>query len=89
MRMEPPPSPPWAMGTMRAATAAAEPPLEPPGVRERSQGLRVAPKSRGSVYGARPNSGGNGTQSLRKASPFLSHSQMWATPLSRSTNRAA
>ena len=30
MRIEPPPSLAWASGTMRAATAAAEPPLEPP-----------------------------------------------------------
>ncbi len=57
MRMEPPPSPPWAMGTMPAATAAAEPPLEPPGVRSVSQGLWVGPKRRGSVVGRRPNSG--------------------------------
>ncbi len=43
MRIEPPPSLAWATGTMPEATAAAEPPLEPPGERERSQGLRVAP----------------------------------------------
>jgi hypothetical protein len=30
--MEPPPSPPEAIGTMPPATAAAEPPLDPPGV---------------------------------------------------------
>src|SRR3989304_4234017 len=52
MRMEPPPSPPWAMGTMPAATAAAEPPLEPPAVRPLSQGLRVGPNRRGSGQGA-------------------------------------
>ena len=33
IRVEPPPSLPWAIGTMPAATAAPEPPLEPPGVR--------------------------------------------------------
>ena len=43
IRIEPPPSLAWAIGTMPAATAAPEPPLEPPGVRSRSQGLRVAP----------------------------------------------
>ena len=43
--MEPPPSPPVARGTTPAATNAAEPPLEPPGVRETSQGLRVMPVS--------------------------------------------
>src|SRR5207237_1145169 len=42
-RMEPPVSVPSAPGTKRAATAAAEPPDEPPGVRSRSQGLRVGP----------------------------------------------
>jgi hypothetical protein len=43
MRMEPPPSEAWAMGTIPAATAAAAPPLEPPGVRLVSHGLRVGP----------------------------------------------
>ena len=41
--MEPMPSAACATGTMPAATAAAEPPLEPPGVREGAQGLRVTP----------------------------------------------
>ena len=41
MRIEPPPSLAWAIGTMPAATAAPEPPLEPPVERSRSQGLRV------------------------------------------------
>ena len=57
MRMEPPPSEAWAMGTTPAATAAAEPPLEPPGVLRVSQGLQVGPKSVGSVTGLRPSSG--------------------------------
>ncbi len=43
MRIEPPPSLAWAIGTMPAATAAAEPPLEPPAERSVSQGLRVGP----------------------------------------------
>ena len=43
MRTLPMPSLPWATGTIPAATAAADPPLEPPGVRARSQGLRVMP----------------------------------------------
>jgi hypothetical protein len=38
-RMEPPVSVPVAAGTRRAATAAAEPPEEPPGTRLRSQGF--------------------------------------------------
>ena len=57
MRIEPPPSLPWASGTMPGATAAAAPPEEPPGVRSVSQGLRVGPKRRGSVTGRIPNSG--------------------------------
>ena len=43
MRIEPPPSLAWPIGTMPAATAAAEPPLEPPGEWPGSQGLRVGP----------------------------------------------
>src|SRR5262245_4489630 len=57
MRMDPPPSPAWARGTRPAATAAADPPLDPPGERSGSQGLRVAPWRAGSVVGCRPSSG--------------------------------
>ncbi len=57
IRIEPPPSPAWATGTMPDATAAALPPLEPPGERSRSQGLCAAPWASGSVVGSRPNSG--------------------------------
>src|SRR5204863_10141498 len=44
-RMEPPVSNPEASGTQRAATAAAEPPLDPPGVRSIAHGLRTAPNA--------------------------------------------
>ena len=57
IRSEPPPSLPCAIGTRPAATAAAEPPEEPPGVRVVSHGLRVGPVWRGSVVGRIPNSG--------------------------------
>ena len=57
MRIDPVPSPPEAPATMRAATAAAEPPLEPPGDTSRFQGLRVGPASAGSVAQWLPNSG--------------------------------
>ena len=57
IRIEPPPSLPCATGTVPDATAALEPPDEPPGVRSVSQGLRVAPLRRGSVTGGMPNSG--------------------------------
>jgi hypothetical protein len=43
IRIEPPPSLACAIGTIPAATAAPEPPLEPPGVRVVSQGFFVAP----------------------------------------------
>ena len=55
--MEPPPSLAPATGTMPAATAAAEPPEEPPGVRVGSQGLRAGPQACGSVTFLAPNSG--------------------------------
>ena len=46
-RIEPAPSAALAIGTTRAATALAAPPLEPPGVWSGCQGLRVSPKSGG------------------------------------------
>ena len=45
-RIEPPVSVPVAAGSRRAATAAAEPPDEPPGTRARSQGLRTGAEGR-------------------------------------------
>ncbi len=44
MRIEPPPSLAWAAATRPAATAAAEPPLEPPGERVGSQGFLRGPE---------------------------------------------
>src|SRR5580704_17405625 len=57
MRIDPPPSLPTPPAEQPAAIAAASPPLEPPGVRERSQGLFVRPYSRLSVSYAIKNSG--------------------------------
>src|SRR6478735_10895326 len=57
IRIEPPPSPPMPTGTIPDETAAAVPPLEPPGVRVRSHGLRVLPRETDSVKGNAPNSG--------------------------------
>src|SRR5215469_15803011 len=48
-RMEPPVSVPRLAMHSFAATAAAEPPEEPPGMRSMSQGLRVTPKAEFSV----------------------------------------
>jgi len=39
--IEPMPSPPWAIGTIPAATAAALPPEDPPGTRSVFHGFRV------------------------------------------------
>src|SRR5271166_6917000 len=55
-RIEPPVSEPRARGTNPAATAAAEPPEEPPGTRLGSRGLRVAPKAEFSVDDPMANS---------------------------------
>ncbi len=57
IRIDPPPSEPVAHGTMPAATAAAEPPEEPPGVRAESQGLRVTPLAALAVHGKIISSG--------------------------------
>ena len=46
MRADPPPSVAVAIGTMPADSAAAEPPLDPPGDHRGSQGLRVGPNTR-------------------------------------------
>src|SRR5712691_5336370 len=46
MRTLPPPSEPVQKGTWPPATAADDPPLEPPGVRSGFQGLRLIPHSR-------------------------------------------
>ena len=57
MRMEPPMSDPVARMDSPAASAAPEPPEEPPGVSSVFQGLRVTPHSLECVYGAQQNSG--------------------------------
>src|SRR4051812_43198330 len=44
-RIEPPVSVPMDKGAIDAAIAAAEPPLDPPGIRVVSQGLRVGKKA--------------------------------------------
>ena len=51
-RIEPPVSEPKAQGAKYAATAAALPPPEPPGIRLVSHGLRVGPKAECSVEDA-------------------------------------
>src|SRR5437764_3766395 len=48
-RTDPPVSDPSAAGTMRAATATAEPPDDPPGTRVVSHGLHAGPNAECSV----------------------------------------
>src|SRR5690606_13931256 len=57
MRTEPPPSVPSESGPIPRATAAADPPDEPPEVRDASHGLPVLPVSGLSVTPFQPNSG--------------------------------
>ena len=56
-RMEPPPSVPSASGAQPAATAAAAPPLDPPGVSAGFQGLPVVPNRGLEVKPSSVNSG--------------------------------
>lgn len=55
-RMEPPVSVPMASGASKEASAAEEPPPEPPGTRLRSQGLPVGPYALFSVEDPMANS---------------------------------
>ena len=55
-RIEPPVSVPMASGASYAATAAAEPPDEPPGILVRSHGLWLGPKAEFSVEEPMANS---------------------------------
>ena len=57
MRIEPPASLPMDRRTTPAATAAAQPPLLPPGVSDGFHGLRVMPKAGLSVMPFQLNSG--------------------------------
>src|SRR3989338_10494700 len=54
--MDPPVSDPKAANAMSAATAAAEPPLDPPGTRSKSQGFRAVPKAEVSQDDPKANS---------------------------------
>jgi hypothetical protein len=57
MRIDPPPSPAPAIGTIPAATAEADPPDEPPLLCFKFHGFRHAPQASGSVIPLIPNSG--------------------------------
>src|SRR6202035_1071745 len=57
IRIDPPPSEAVAAATIPAATADAEPPEEPPGVRAGFHGLRVTPLASVAVQGKIISSG--------------------------------
>ena len=57
MRIDPPMSDPIAKGEVPAASEAADPPEEPPGVKAGFHGLRVTPQSRLQQMPAAENSG--------------------------------
>ena len=57
MRKLPPVSEPVQIGAMPVASATAEPPEEPPQMRDGSNGLPVAPKTAFLVFAPAPNSG--------------------------------
>src|ERR671938_2029765 len=57
IRTEPPLSEPVAIGASPAASAAPEPPLDPPGDQSSAHGFRVGPNSRFAVNPSISNSG--------------------------------
>ena len=93
MRTDPAPSVPTLSGPRPAATAAAVPPDEPPGVRDRSQGLRVMPVSGELVSPLQPNSGvlvlpsSTAPASRRRAVTGASTSQGWCGSTVRDPRR--
>ncbi len=89
MRVEPPPSLACATGTMPAATAAAEPPLEPPGVLVVSHGLRVAPNRAVSVTGRIPYSGSVVEPTTTKPAAFRRVTTLWSTGAMKSPMSSA
>src|SRR5947208_2106725 len=84
MRIEPPPSVPSASGPQPLATAAAAPPLEPPGVSAGFHGFRVTPKSGFSVAALWPNSDvlvlprSTAPAAFRRATAIASSSGTWS-----------
>ena len=56
MRIDPPVSVPIVPSDMPVATATAEPPLDPPGERDGSSGLRISPNPESSLVVPNANS---------------------------------
>ena len=84
MRIDPPPSLPRDIGVRRAATAAAPPPVDPPGVRSVSHGLRPYSPSRFSQVPTSANSGtlvlpsGTAPASFTRSTTAQSFSGTWS-----------
>src|SRR5919107_2555858 len=74
-RTEPPVSVPSAHQLSPAATAAADPPEEPPGTRPRSQGLRLGPQAEFSVDEPIANSSQLALPTMMKFSPKFSSAE--------------
>src|SRR3990167_2546791 len=93
MRTDPAPSVPTLTGPSPAATAAAVPPDEPPGVRDRFHGLLLMPVSGELVSPLQPNSGvvvlpsSTAPASRRRAVTGASTSQGWLTSTVREPRR--
>src|SRR3954454_8667779 len=87
IRVEPPPSLPWATGTRPAATAAPDPPLEPPGVRAGSHGLRVV-RCRGSLTGRIPYSGRFVVPTMTKPASLRRRTTLWSSEAMKSRIRS-
>jgi len=89
MRTEPAPSEPIAPATSPAATAAAAPPLEPPGVWSSCHGLRVAPKVGVSVKCHWPTSGAWVLPTMIAPARFQSPHQLRVRAAGRDLSAAA
>ena len=86
--MEPPPSVPMDTVQRPAATAAAAPPLEPPGVRSVFQGLRQGSPNSFSVVPDWPNSGVLVLPSMIAPDAFTRSTTMESMSGTRSRNTA-
>ena len=73
---------------MPAATAAADPPLEPPGVRSSAHGLAVGPNRRDSVVGRIPFSGRVVLPTITNPASRSRRTRNASPPATKSPNRS-
>ena len=69
---------PCATGSMPEATAEAEPPDDPPGVRSVSHGLRVGPNRRASEVGRMPHSGSVVVPTMMNPASLNRRTTLWS-----------